>query len=284
MPQTKKELDAWVNEATKLIRFDPDRRMVARELTAHLEDKLLDIQRIFPDMTEEIAAQRALEQMGDAEEVSRILAKIHRPWLGYLWRASQVFLVITILITLFWAKDPLWRVAPHSNWKEHLAYYQTWFPKDLPAETQWGPVCAIGVGAEPVLIGSYTITVPRASVVVFEEKTIHPNQFRFTLRIETSRPWELPDSDLGTWISVSDSAGYFWPGHRERGNYDGRANTTCGWERSGLTWREYEGYVTLNNVPTGYKPERPWEQTYTVCFNDGQTSFDIPIVWEEVSP
>ena len=28
--------------------------------------------------------------MGDPGEIGRELAKIHRPWLGYLWRCSQI--------------------------------------------------------------------------------------------------------------------------------------------------------------------------------------------------
>lgn len=283
MPQTKKELDSWVNEATKLIRFDPDRRMVAQELSAHLEDKLLDIQRIFPDITEEEAAQRALGQMGDAEEVGRELAKIHRPWLGYLWRTSQVFLGIVILVALHFVMYPQWRAAPYSNWRDHIESYQARFPEQLPADTEYGPVCAVGKGSETVSIGSYTLEIHRASVITPEDNAPF---FYFTLRIHTTRPWEMPDEDLGHWLSVSDDTGHYWPGHRERDKYDGKANTTVGWVRSGLTWREYEGYTFLYtyNEPVRYIPECPWEQTYTVHFNDGQTSFDIPIVWEEVSP
>lgn len=275
-------MDDWIIRATQQIKFTPDRQAVAAELREHMEDKLLDLQRFYPNMPEEEVLQRALNQMGDAEEIGRELAKIHTPWLGYLWRASQVFLSIILVIALYWAQDPLWRVAPISNWKESREEYQVWFPEELPASTPWGPVTAIGTGSEKVQIGSYTIEVTRASVVVPDDTSSLP-RMNFTLRIETTRPWELPDEDLGTWISVSDSAGYYWSGHRERDKFDGRASTSCGWVQAGLNWREYEGYVSLYNFPAKYIPERPWEQEYTVHFNDGQTSFAIPITWEEVS-
>ena len=48
----------WLDLATSGIRFGPDRRMVAEELAAHLEDKAADLRRIFPDMTEAEARDR----------------------------------------------------------------------------------------------------------------------------------------------------------------------------------------------------------------------------------
>ena len=47
--------EGWLDKATAGIRFGPDRREVRRELEEHLEDKALDLQRIFPDLTAEEA-------------------------------------------------------------------------------------------------------------------------------------------------------------------------------------------------------------------------------------
>lgn len=278
-----KMVNEWLALATEKIKFGADRRAVHAELREHIEDKILDIRRIYPDMTEEAAARRALNQMGDAVEVGRELAKIHRPWLGYIWRASQVFLVIMVLVALHFVRYPKLNVAPYSNWRDHIASDQARFPEQLPADTEYGPVRAVGKGSETVSIGSYTFDIHRASVITPEDNSPF---FFFTIRVHTNRLWEMPDRDLMSWISVSDDSGHYWPGHRERDQYDGKSNTTVTWARSGPTWREYEGYTFLYtyNEPVRYIPERPWEQTYTVHFNDGQTSFDIPIVWEEVSP
>lgn len=87
-------LERWLDEATRGIRFGPDRRMVAEELAAHLEDKAADLQRIFPDMTEAEARERAISEMGNATELGKELAKIHEPWLGWLWAVSCVLLWI----------------------------------------------------------------------------------------------------------------------------------------------------------------------------------------------
>ena len=74
--------EQWLDRATAGIRFKPDREVVRAELSAHLEDKALDFQRIFPDLTEAEAQERASAEMGDPEEVGRELAKIHKPWLA----------------------------------------------------------------------------------------------------------------------------------------------------------------------------------------------------------
>ena len=72
----------WLYIATRGIRFRPDREAARAELAAHLEDKQADLQRIFPDLSPEEAERRAVESMGDAWEVRKQLAKIHKPWLG----------------------------------------------------------------------------------------------------------------------------------------------------------------------------------------------------------
>ena len=81
---TGSSLDRWLDEATSCIRFGPDRRAVSEELAAHLEDKTADLQRIFPDMTEDEVRERVVSEMGDPAEIGKALAKLHKPWLGWL--------------------------------------------------------------------------------------------------------------------------------------------------------------------------------------------------------
>ena len=90
----------WLNAATRGIRFKPDRMAVRAELKAHLEDKYADLRRLYPDMDDWDITKRAAAQMGDPEEVGRALARLHRPWLGYLWRASQVAVALAVALTL----------------------------------------------------------------------------------------------------------------------------------------------------------------------------------------
>ena len=88
----------WLSQAVSGIRFAPDREEVRRELLDHLEDKAADLERIFPDMTRREAEEMALYQMGDADVLGKELARIHKPWLGYLWRASRVLLGLALVV------------------------------------------------------------------------------------------------------------------------------------------------------------------------------------------
>ena len=93
--------ERWLELATFRIAFIPDRKAVRAELEEHLEDKALDLQRIFPDLTEKEARERAAADMGDPVEIGTELAQLHRPWLGYLWRASQAVLAGALLVSFF---------------------------------------------------------------------------------------------------------------------------------------------------------------------------------------
>lgn len=79
----------WLDAATSRIRFRPDREAVRRELEAHLEDVK---ERQAAGQPEAQAEATALKAMGDPEALAEELGRLHRPWWGYLWRASQVIL------------------------------------------------------------------------------------------------------------------------------------------------------------------------------------------------
>ena len=99
--QERTTAEGWLDKATAGIRFGPDRREVRRELEEHLEDKALDFQRIFPDLTAEEAKERAASEMGDPAEIGKELAKVHKPWLGRLWMFSRVLLVCSVVLSFF---------------------------------------------------------------------------------------------------------------------------------------------------------------------------------------
>ena len=88
----------WLDTAVKKIRFGPDRRAVRRELSDHIADKqaALRARGVLSDYEVETTA---VDAMGDPVALAEELAKLYRPWWGYLWRASQVLLIIVALWT-----------------------------------------------------------------------------------------------------------------------------------------------------------------------------------------
>ena len=92
------EFGRWCDTVTRQVRFRPDRGAIQRELTAHYQDHVRDLERVGYDW--KLAEQRALAAMGDPEEIGRALNRVHKPWLGWLWIASRAVLALTVMACL----------------------------------------------------------------------------------------------------------------------------------------------------------------------------------------
>ena len=96
----------WCDAAVDGIIFLPDRKQVHGELMNHLYDHYDDL--VSQGVDKETAQQLALEAMGSAREIAPQLAAIHRPFWGYVLRATRILLVLalcaTVLSTNFWFK------------------------------------------------------------------------------------------------------------------------------------------------------------------------------------
>ena len=93
----------WCGRVTDQVRFWPDRKDIAKELTAHYEDHVRDLERL--DYPLKLAEQRALDAMGDPEIIGKALDRVHRPWLGWLWVASRGVLLLTLVVALVLGED-----------------------------------------------------------------------------------------------------------------------------------------------------------------------------------
>ena len=96
--------DDWREQVVEQVRFRPDRKAIARELTAHFQDHVRDLERL--DYPWQLAEQRALAAMGDAEAVGKALDRVHKPWLGWLWVASRCILLLTLVMALILGLEP----------------------------------------------------------------------------------------------------------------------------------------------------------------------------------
>lgn len=88
----------WCRIATGKIRYKPDRKAVSAELLGHLEDAYDAY--IAKGMTPDEAEAKALETMGRAEDIAPQLAAIHKPFWGFVLRASQILLVLLLVLSL----------------------------------------------------------------------------------------------------------------------------------------------------------------------------------------
>lgn len=238
----------WLYIATRGIRFRPDRESVRAELAAHLEDKQADLMRIFPEMSQEEVEHRAVESMGDAWEVRKQLAKIHRPWLGYLWRLSQVLAVVACLwlvsFGLLQGEDAYLGDNPYSEW---------WDVDDLPGTAVMGDdddlrylpgddpnqLLALEIGQTEQVAGQ-NVSLRRAALWQGEDGL----ELYLYLRVDTWRFWErgvLREE----WMKVTDDRGNCYVLGGESGEHpeDGSLMNGLSMEGFGPFHSGYEVYI-----------------------------------------
>ena len=214
---------SWLNIATSGIAFGPDREAVRQELQQHIEDKAMDLARIFPDMEEREVHERALQEMGDAWELKQKLAHIHRPWMGYLWRCTQALIwgvLVLILITLL----DVGIYQTYSNWwydmimlREPYTVGQALYGRGSP-DWEGEQLAVYNVDARARLGGS-TISVTRAA----RWREPEGECVYFRLCVTWDRPWEgnpmtvnhfWVEDDLGNTYQMNHARSFCYRGNR----------------------------------------------------------------------
>lgn len=225
MANIRDEMRAWVAAATINIRFKPDREAVARELEEHIEDRYLDIQRIFPNMSEEEVLARTMKGMGDRYEIARELGRIHKPWLGYLWRFSQVLLALAVFVSfasaMFYGIDRFGYETKeiYENWAGYYRIDMAIFGNEVPEDCR--RLALYHPNAERRQ-GNCTISVPRAAL--YQEGEEAP-----ALYLEIELKFDYP------WLKSLLPYSYLWAEDNLGNQYMTQGYATTGHEPSGLT-------------------------------------------------
>ena len=231
----------WLETAVSGIRFKPDRLAVRAELYAHLEDRTLDLMRLFPDMDPDEARDQALSRMGDPEELKRELARVHRPWLGYLWQASRWLvwglMALCLVLLVNWHVEgragDLW-----NDW-EDLAEGREWSETLFSEEDPTGERVALLAPAAEAKMGPGTLSAPKAALWHHQ-----PHQGEYILyaqvRITWDRPWDASWTPFG-YIAAEDDRGKKLP-----------ISSTSWGREAGLSWRQW------NYCVWGVSPDAKW--------------------------
>lgn len=252
----------WLDTAVSGIRFGPDRSAARAELAAHLEDKLAGLHKRFPDIPPEEAEQRALDGMGDAEEIRRALAKVHPAWLGYLWLASEwavmgMVLVMACCMLLDTGED------------------------SILGRTSEQVFCNIQDGARASL-GGYSIQITGAVCLDRLEERNGLDTLQVVVRISSPRFWERvqPDAFYRSLTVVSaDGTRYSMDGWTKK-NY-GPVDQHGGYmqyiyigariSRWGPAWREFAVYIPAEGWEAGDQVRLEFDSAV------GRASLSVPV-------
>ena len=169
------------------VRFRPDHEAITAELTAHLEDHKAAILETRPDMPLREAERRAVEAMGNPEELGRWLDSIHNPLLGWLqiWFVRAVCILAALALVL---------ALPQAERVHNQA-------ADIQRLRSWGPPDREHVTADFAPDGTWTwrgyaFSIPRAVVEQWEGG----QKVSYLLRIAHPNPWrQEPQLREGIW-------------------------------------------------------------------------------------
>ena len=216
--------EGWLDLATADIRFKPDREAVRAELKAHIEDQAEAIRRRHPDLSEEEAERQAADQMGDPEEVGRALARLHRPWLGYLWRASQVAVALAVALTLClggpWLVEQIRLRGEIQEREPTLSDYYLWGEDVF---SPGGPFAPEPEEGRPEITRTPLLTVCPEETVELEDFRLRVTQASlWSFRWEDGREewwlfWELEAAEV-PWLPLAPEVAQRVRGEDSRGN------------------------------------------------------------------
>ena len=199
----------WVEEATRKISFGPDRAAVGRELLGHIQDlqEKYEAQGLSPYDAE----MRATEDMGNPSAIADDLGRLHRPYLGWLWRLSQwtlgILLAWAVLAGIGYVQTYLADSTTEMDLPqlpEAVETHDTWTRRLLE---HWDI-------AGSVNLGDYRFTVPLAylqEITYAGPEVFTPLRYELTvcLRASTWRFWEPINAGQYMILSheAADSAG-----------------------------------------------------------------------------
>lgn len=195
----------WCRETIEQIRFKPDRDRVWNELMAHIEDRVEDMK--SRGYTEEEAEVRAVTAMGDPVAVGKQLDAVHKPWLGWLWVASKVLVILCLLVLIL--------TAVQYRWQTSYDGYSYVFPDrtagilqedgaELPNEITQIFYDEPGVSAR---LGDFTVTVDKITLNQSEHSY---DKVLGLVTLEGFMPWEQPVEKRNFYI-VDDKGNYYVP-------------------------------------------------------------------------
>lgn len=225
-------IEQWCDAAVSYIRFPPDRAPVRQELLEHMQDKYDGY--IQAGMAPAKAESRVIQEMGSDRETGLLLRQIHKPYLGWVWRATQWMLVIALILAVYhgirWTADLHISDGPPTMGRD--PYETTTYEHDFGRGERvlyLEPNCSDSSDG-------YTFTVTKVAywegTYTDGNGTWDANSFSFLLEVTNPRPW-AGYTDVPRWFYAVDSLGHYYYACFEAGRAEDPAIAGNG-SRTGL--------------------------------------------------
>lgn len=120
------DVDNFLNEVCKYVKFKGAHEGITEELQNHIQDRVHDY--VEGGMEEELAVKKAVEAMGNPEDIGIELNRQHRPYLGWALIVVNTLLVIFIFLTVIYTLPMFFGIFESFNQlpsKENIKYTVT---------------------------------------------------------------------------------------------------------------------------------------------------------------
>lgn len=199
----KYTFEQWCTHAVCEIAFPPDRKRVSQELLDHMNDHCDDL--IAQGYPADDAKKLTIDAMGNADEIAWQLAAIHRPFWGYLLRASRILLIALLLITVIpfslFISNPKYSEPPAGRFDPYTLTY-------ICDETGSTTPILITAPKRSVSCNGYTIRVSKAVWTHTEHPSSqysNSDHFNFQIEVTSLLPWaQSPDILHCLWAQDSE--------------------------------------------------------------------------------
>lgn len=200
-------INNWVDRAVKYVPLRREREAVREELLDHYCDQLEALEAQGYDQEE--AEAKALDALGDPDEIGRLLRRVHRPWLTILIRLCWVCLAVLILLSLIeWEALRSGAEDLFSGPEELQRFSDPMLGLENVSAAAWRE----GSCAEKAEVGDFTASVYSASSwyqqTDYEDNTYASSGCRVIMCLEAP-PWRKPDeSALSRGLRAVDELGF----------------------------------------------------------------------------
>ena len=252
--------DNWCFHAAAHIRFKPDRPAVEQELREHMEDHFNAL--LAEGKTAQEAERLTLAAMGDADETGAALARVHKPYLGWLYVAAKWVVALSAIL--------LFMVSCSSGFDFPAFGFSEPFPM-LDLESSSSETFLLFPQRKAQRDG-YTFSVPLAIHRIRKDDDRAPYEaIFFVLEAMHPLPWAGFPEGVRCSLSAVDSAGNLYPNRSLKYSLADEAYREVGGNPRGRTLLRYRYELWISNLdPAAEWVELRYERlgcSFTLCID-----------------